>query len=214
MKTRVMQNEPDEPATADSRSTVGDARRTRRRNLAARMGRWSASHRKTAIFGWLAFVVVAFVRRHRRSAPSRSTRTTRTSASPHTPTRSSRTPAFRRQARQQHQEQGEFVLIQSKTLTVDDPAFRVAIADAVNAVAAFPQVSKLASPFARGRCRPDLQGRPLGAGRSSPRRATTTRRRCTSTTIVDGRRQGRGAPSRASTIAVGRRLDREGARQG
>ena len=30
-------------------------------NLAARMGRWSASHRKAAIFGWLAFVVVAFV---------------------------------------------------------------------------------------------------------------------------------------------------------
>ncbi len=26
-------------------------------NLAARMGRWSASHRKTAIFGWLAFVI-------------------------------------------------------------------------------------------------------------------------------------------------------------
>ena len=24
------------------------------------MGRWSAQHRKTAIFGWLAFVVVAF----------------------------------------------------------------------------------------------------------------------------------------------------------
>ena len=28
-------------------------------NLAARMGRWSAGHRKTAIFGWLAFVAVA-----------------------------------------------------------------------------------------------------------------------------------------------------------
>ena len=28
-------------------------------NLAARMGRWSATHRKTAIFGWLAFVFVA-----------------------------------------------------------------------------------------------------------------------------------------------------------
>jgi hypothetical protein len=26
-------------------------------NLAARIGRWSASHRKTAIFGWLAFVI-------------------------------------------------------------------------------------------------------------------------------------------------------------
>ena len=29
-------------------------------NIAARMGRWSASHRKTAIFGWLAFVVASF----------------------------------------------------------------------------------------------------------------------------------------------------------
>ena len=29
-------------------------------NLAARMGRWSASHWKTATFGWLAFVLVAF----------------------------------------------------------------------------------------------------------------------------------------------------------
>ena len=33
---------------------------TRRHNIAARMGRWSASHRKSAIFGWLAFVAVAF----------------------------------------------------------------------------------------------------------------------------------------------------------
>jgi uncharacterized membrane protein YdfJ with MMPL/SSD domain len=30
------------------------------RNVAARMGRWSASHWKTATFGWLALVVVAF----------------------------------------------------------------------------------------------------------------------------------------------------------
>ena len=30
-------------------------------NLAARMGRWSAHHWKTAVFGWLAFVVAAFV---------------------------------------------------------------------------------------------------------------------------------------------------------
>jgi uncharacterized membrane protein YdfJ with MMPL/SSD domain len=31
------------------------------RNLAGRMGRWSARHRKTAVFGWLAFVVLAVV---------------------------------------------------------------------------------------------------------------------------------------------------------
>ncbi|HYM53393.1 MAG TPA: MMPL family transporter, partial [Candidatus Dormibacteraeota bacterium] len=29
------------------------------KNLAARAGRWSAQHRKTAIFGWLAFVILA-----------------------------------------------------------------------------------------------------------------------------------------------------------
>ena len=33
----------------------------RQRNLAARAGRWSAQHRKKAIFGWLAFVIIAFV---------------------------------------------------------------------------------------------------------------------------------------------------------
>ena len=32
-----------------------------KRNLAARAGHWSARHRKTAIFGWFAFVVIAFV---------------------------------------------------------------------------------------------------------------------------------------------------------
>ncbi len=29
-------------------------------NLAARTGRWSAAHWKTATFGWLALVLVAF----------------------------------------------------------------------------------------------------------------------------------------------------------
>src|SRR5215510_11116029 len=33
---------------------------TTSKNLAARMGRWSAAHWKTATFGWLALVVVAF----------------------------------------------------------------------------------------------------------------------------------------------------------
>ena len=33
------------------------------KNLAARMGRWSASHWKTAVFGWLAFVVAVRLRR-------------------------------------------------------------------------------------------------------------------------------------------------------
>ncbi len=55
MKTRVIQNDPEEPTrhdeTAAPRPTL---------NLAARMGRWSARHRKIAIFGWLAFVFASF----------------------------------------------------------------------------------------------------------------------------------------------------------
>ena len=31
------------------------------RNLAARAGRWSAQHRKTAVIGWILFVVLAVV---------------------------------------------------------------------------------------------------------------------------------------------------------
>src|SRR5687768_4081954 len=30
-------------------------------SVAARAGRWSARHKKTAFFGWLAFVAIAFV---------------------------------------------------------------------------------------------------------------------------------------------------------
>ena len=33
----------------------------RSNNFAARMGRWSAGHRKTAVLGWLAFVIAAAV---------------------------------------------------------------------------------------------------------------------------------------------------------
>jgi len=32
-----------------------------KRNLAARAGHWSARHRRIAVLGWLAFVVIAFV---------------------------------------------------------------------------------------------------------------------------------------------------------
>ena len=47
----------------DGSSALDDAPTTtavERRNLAGRMGRWSAAHWKTATFGWIAFVVVAF----------------------------------------------------------------------------------------------------------------------------------------------------------
>src|SRR4051812_42721943 len=39
--------------------TPGDTMQTKG-NIAARAGRWSTQHRKTAIFGWLAFVIISF----------------------------------------------------------------------------------------------------------------------------------------------------------
>ena len=53
MRTRIIQTDP-EP-TEPRRGPPAP-----KRNIAARMGRWSAQHRKTAIFGWLAFVILAF----------------------------------------------------------------------------------------------------------------------------------------------------------
>jgi RND superfamily putative drug exporter len=59
MKTRVIQDEPPQPMPGSQ----GDEESIQHRhptNLTGRIGRWSANHRKLAIFGWLAFVVAAF----------------------------------------------------------------------------------------------------------------------------------------------------------
>src|SRR3954452_22747650 len=45
----------------NSRLISPEGARMEKRNLAARAGYWSATHRKAAIFGWLGFVVLAFM---------------------------------------------------------------------------------------------------------------------------------------------------------
>src|SRR3954469_13397886 len=52
---------PDGRFDAAAHPTRRDTDVTASRNLAARAGRWSARHRKTAVFGWLGFVVLAIV---------------------------------------------------------------------------------------------------------------------------------------------------------
>src|SRR5205823_12517165 len=59
MKSRVIQDEPNTtPAQAAGNGAPGSPLRPM--NLAARAGRWSAQHRKKAIWGWLGCVVLAF----------------------------------------------------------------------------------------------------------------------------------------------------------
>jgi uncharacterized membrane protein YdfJ with MMPL/SSD domain len=112
------------------------------RNVAARMGRWSAHHRKTAIFGWLAFVVASVLL-------GGAVGTTYLEPSETSVGEASRADKLISDAGfNRDDEQAEFVLIQSKTLTTKDPAFEAAIQDATKTLDAIPQVRKLRSPLA------------------------------------------------------------------
>jgi RND superfamily putative drug exporter len=88
-------------------------------NLAARMGRWSADHWKTATFGWLAFVVLAFA-----LGMAGTTSIDPNAAGPRESGRMDRIleAGFERPA-------SESVLVQSRTLEATDPAFRAAVDD-------------------------------------------------------------------------------------
>ena len=91
-------------------------------NLAARMGRWSAAHWKTATFGWLALVVVAFA-----IGGAVGTKT----VDPYTagPGESGRMDRILNDGFKQPA--GENVVIQSRSLRAGDPAFDSAVADVV-----------------------------------------------------------------------------------
>jgi uncharacterized membrane protein YdfJ with MMPL/SSD domain/pimeloyl-ACP methyl ester carboxylesterase len=111
------------------------------RNLAARMGRWSANHWKTATFGWLALVVVAFGiggmvgtknPNPTTSGPGESGRMDRILHA-----------EFKRPA-------AENVLIQSRTATAGTPAFDAAVKDVVARVSREADVRNVRSPLASG----------------------------------------------------------------
>ena len=113
-------------------------------NFAARMGRWSARHRKTAILGWLAFVVASVV-------IGGAVGTKFLEPSDLNVGEAKRADKLIEEAGfNRDDEQTEFVLIQSKTLTTDDPAFEAAIVDATRTLDGFPQVRKLRSPLDAG----------------------------------------------------------------
>ena len=89
-------------------------------NLAARMGRWSAGHRKTAIFGWLAFVAAAFAIGSAvgmKTIDQNDTNVGQARTADH----------MIRDAGFKLDEQMEYVLVQSQTQTVKDPAFRAVV---------------------------------------------------------------------------------------
>src|SRR5687767_6919223 len=112
-------------------------------NVAARMGRWSARHRKTAIFGWLAFVIAAF-------AIGMAVPMEKIDEADWNVGEARKGDHIIRDGGFALDQQSEFVLVQSETQTVDDAAFRAVVADAVNTLRGFDEVTNLRSPLAVG----------------------------------------------------------------
>jgi uncharacterized membrane protein YdfJ with MMPL/SSD domain len=107
-------------------------------NLAARMGRWSADHWKTATFGWLAFVLVAF-------ALGGMAGTKTIDPNEPGPGESGRMDAILDAGFKQPA--GESVLVQSDSLRVTDPAFMEVIQDVVERVETLGVVQNVRSPL-------------------------------------------------------------------
>jgi uncharacterized membrane protein YdfJ with MMPL/SSD domain len=112
----------------------------RSNNIAARMGRWSASHWKTAVFGWLAFVVLAV-------AIGMQVGTKTLSTDDASVGQSHKADQILKKAFPQVDRQTEIVLVQSSTKTVDDPKFRATVNDVVGTIESNPAIKNLKSPL-------------------------------------------------------------------
>jgi uncharacterized membrane protein YdfJ with MMPL/SSD domain len=110
-----------------------------RRNLAARAGRWSAAHWKTATFGWIAFVAAAVV-----LGGVIGTKQLSDDAAPGESGRMAKIldQSFRQPAQ-------ESVLLQSRTLTTRSEAFRTAVDDVVSRIERTGVATNVASPLDR-----------------------------------------------------------------
>src|SRR4051794_2917122 len=112
------------------------------RNLAARAGFWSAEHRKKAIFGWLALVVLATV-----VGMGLGTNELKLEDSGNGESRT----ADRAVAAGFPKRASEQVLVQGKgAVRVDDPAFQAAVQDTVRRLGAVRYVEEIKSPLAGG----------------------------------------------------------------
>jgi uncharacterized membrane protein YdfJ with MMPL/SSD domain len=107
-------------------------------NLAARMGRWSAYHWKTATFGWLAFVIVVF-------ALGGMAGTKSIDSNEPGPGESGRMERILDEGFKQPV--GESVFIQSGSLRVTDPGFTTVIEDVVRRIETLDAVQNVQSPL-------------------------------------------------------------------
>ncbi|MFL5981729.1 MAG: MMPL family transporter [Gaiellaceae bacterium] len=112
----------------------------RSNNIAARMGRWSADHWKTAVFGWLAFVIAAFVVGGKIGTNNIKDEDFNTG-------QSHRADQILKKGFPQSEALSELVLVQSSKLTVNAAEFRSTVQDVLAAVRDNPNVKDVKSPY-------------------------------------------------------------------
>src|SRR3954470_10414206 len=125
---------------------AGDARASvpgmRKSNFAGRAGRWSATHRRAAILGWIAFVIAAVVLGGAAGVNHQRNEDLGSGQSGH---------ADRLIAAGFAQHASEQVLVQGRgAVTVDDPRFRAALDTLETRLRGLPHSADLGSPLAHG----------------------------------------------------------------
>jgi uncharacterized membrane protein YdfJ with MMPL/SSD domain len=110
-------------------------------NIAARMGRWSARHWKTAVIGWIVFVVASVAL----GSAIGTKKLTNAQSGTGSSGRADRLldKEFKRPASEQ-------VLVQSRSVTVHDPGFRAGVNDVVTRFSHDANVKNVRSPYAPG----------------------------------------------------------------
>jgi RND superfamily putative drug exporter len=141
MKTRVIQDEP-EPTGHHSPADVCAKQMQKAMNVAGRMGHWSATHWKTAVFGWLGLVILLF------AFGNIALGLKQIDINDAGVGQSHRADEILKKAFPERAPQTEFVLVQSAGRTVDDPAFRSTVNDVIGSVQSSPAIKNLDSPYA------------------------------------------------------------------
>src|SRR3954469_14516717 len=129
MKSRVIQDQPqpEEPARTNPADACGKQMQ-RAMNIAGRMGHWSATHWKTAVFGWLGCVVLLFAFGNIALGLKQIDINDAGVGQSHT------ADQILKKAFPERAPQTEFVLVESTSRTADDPAFRATVNAVIGAV--------------------------------------------------------------------------------
>ena len=169
MKSRIVKNESPEPTGPRATGSGTSPAPKRKRNLAAGVGGWSARHWKTAVFGWLVFVVASvFV-----STAIGTTFIDQNNVNVGEARKADRmieAAGFTQNAQGETiEELGEMVLVQSKRHTADDASFQTVVRDVERTLHRFPNATKIQSPLAAGHADAVSQDRHSALVRYAPK---------------------------------------------